>query len=451
MKETLIKQWDNILYLLETEYDVSHMMINTWIRALTIKDVSDTTIVLSMDAKLGERGITFIKKKMYDIYLQSAIEATMNHNFDIRYIVEGEDIEEEAASITDEDMNGHIKLSLEKSNLNLKYTFDTFVIGDNNRHAHAACVAVAEEPASTYNPLFLYGGAGLGKTHLMQAIAHHIITHNPDMKVLYVTSETFTNEVIESIQHNKAEELRAKYRNLDVLLIDDIQFVMGKDATQTEFFNTFNDLYNSNRQIIISSDRPPKEIKTLEERMRTRLEWGVPVDIHAPDYETRMAILKQKAEDNNIIINESILQYIAENVVSNIRELEGALNKISIYAKLNKDFSVEDAEDILNDIISKDKKEITPDFIINIVSDHMNVPYSDIVSSKRSQNIATARQIAMYLCRKYLSHMSLKQVGDCLGGRDHSTVLNGVDKIELLIKNDPTMRQTVETIEKKIG
>lgn len=451
MKETLIKQWDNILYLLETEYDVSHMMINTWIRALTIKDVSDTTIVLSMDAKLGERGITFIKKKMYDIYLQSAIEATMNHNFDIRYIVEGEDIEEEAASITDEDMNGHIKLSLEKSNLNLKYTFDTFVIGDNNRHAHAACVAVAEEPASTYNPLFLYGGAGLGKTHLMQAIAHHIITHNPDMKVLYVTSETFTNEVIESIQHNKAEELRAKYRNLDVLLIDDIQFVMGKDATQTEFFNTFNDLYNSNRQIIISSDRPPKEIKTLEERMRTRLEWGVPVDIHAPDYETRMAILKQKAEDNNIIINESILQYIAENVVSNIRELEGALNKISIYAKLNKDFSVEDAEDILKDIISKDKKEITPDFIINIVSDHMNVPYSDIVSSKRSQNIATARQIAMYLCRKYLSHMSLKQVGDCLGGRDHSTVLNGVDKIELLIKNDPTMRQTVETIEKKIG
>ncbi len=451
MKEKLEKEWDNILYLLETEYDVSHMMINTWIRALSIKEASDTKIILSMDAKLGERGITFIKKKMYDIYLQSAIEATMNQVFEIQYIVEGENIIENNMSISEDDLDGHIKMSLEKSNLNLKYTFDTFVIGDNNRHAHAACVAVAEEPASTYNPLFLYGGAGLGKTHLMQAIAHHIITHNPDMKVLYVTSETFTNEVIESIQHNKSEDLRAKYRNLDVLLIDDIQFVMGKDATQTEFFNTFNDLYNSNRQIIISSDRPPKEIKTLEERMRTRLEWGVPVDIHAPDYETRMAILKQKAEENNIIVNENIMKYIAENVVSNIRELEGALNKISIYAKLNKDFSVEDAEDILKDIITKDKVEITPDFIINVVSDHMDVSYSDIVSSKRSQNIATARQIAMYLCRKYLSQMSLKKVGDCLGGRDHSTVLNGVEKIENLIKNDPTMRQTIETIEKKIG
>ena len=348
-------------------------------------------------------------------------------------------------------MDGHIKMSLEKSNLNLKYTFDTFVIGDNNRHAHAACVAVAEEPASTYNPLFLYGGAGLGKTHLMQAIAHHIITHNPDMKVLYVTSETFTNEVIESIQHNKSEELRAKYRNLDVLIIDDIQFVMGKDATQTEFFNTFNDLYNSNKQIIISSDQPPKEIKTLEERMRTRLEWGVPVDIHAPDYETRMAILKQKSEENNIVIDESILQYIAENVVSNIRELEGALNKISIYAKLNKDFSVEDAEGILADIISKDVQEITPDHVINVVSDHMGVPYSDIVSSKRSQNIATARQIVMYICRKYMAQYSLKQVGDCVGGRDHSTVLNGVDKIESLIKRDPNMKQTIEAIIKKIG
>ncbi len=451
MKEKLLEQWDNILYLLETEYDVSHMMINTWIKPLSIKDANDTTIVLSIEAKLGERGLTFIRKKMYDIYLQSAIEATMNQSFEVIYCVEGEEISNEPNTIKDEDMDGHIKMSLEKSNLNLKYTFDTFVIGDNNRHAHAACVAVAEEPASTYNPLFLYGGAGLGKTHLMQAIAHHIITHNPDMKVLYVTSETFTNEVIESIQHNKSEELRAKYRNLDVLIIDDIQFVMGKDATQTEFFNTFNDLYNSNKQIIISSDQPPKEIKTLEERMRTRLEWGVPVDIHAPDYETRMAILKQKSEENNIVIDESILQYIAENVVSNIRELEGALNKISIYAKLNKDFSVEDAEGILADIISKDVQEITPDHVINVVSDHMGVPYSDIVSSKRSQNIATARQIVMYICRKYMAQYSLKQVGDCVGGRDHSTVLNGVDKIESLIKRDPNMKQTIEAIIKKIG
>lgn len=454
MKETLIKQWDNILNLLEIEYDVSHMMINTWIRALSIKEVTDTTITFSMDKKLGKRGIEFIEKKMYDIYLQSAIEATLDKPYEIFFCVEGEDLPSNKGE-TDNSMDGHIKISLEKSNLNPKYTFDTFVIGDNNRHAHAACVAVAEEPSSAYNPLFLYGGAGLGKTHLMQAIAHHIITHNPDLKVLYVSSETFTNEVIESIRNNKSEELRAKYRNLDVLLIDDIQFVIGKDSTQTEFFNTFNDLYNSNKQIIISSDKPPKEIETLEERMRTRLEWGVPVDIHAPDYETRMAILKRKAEMDHIFIADDILDYIAQNVVSNIRELEGALNKISVYTRLEnkkEELTVKKAEEILKDLISKDtQKEITPDLIINIVSDHMNIPYDDITSSKRSQDIATARQIAMYLCRKYMEHYSLQQIGAAVGGRDHSTVLNGIDKIKTLMEKDSNMKLTIETIEKKLN
>lgn len=454
MKEMLIKQWDNILNLLETEYDVSHMMINTWIRALSIKEVTDTTITLSMDKKLGARGIEFIEKKMYDIYLQSAIEATLNQSFEILFCVDGEDIPNNREN-ADNSLDGHIKLSLERSNLNPKYTFDTFVIGDNNRHAHAACVAVAEEPSSAYNPLFLYGGAGLGKTHLMQAIAHHIITHNPNLKVLYVSSETFTNEVIEAIRNNKSEELRAKYRSQDVLLIDDIQFVIGKDSTQTEFFNTFNDLYNSNKQIIISSDKPPKEIETLEERMRTRLEWGVPVDIHAPDYETRMAILKRKAEMDHIIIADEILDYIAQNVVSNIRELEGALNKISVYTRLEnhkEELTVEKAADILKDLISKDiHQEITPDFIINIVSDHMNVPYDDITSSKRSQDIATARQVVMYLCRKYLDRYSLQQIGASVGGRDHSTVLNGVQKIEHLMQKDPSMKVTIETIEKKMN
>lgn len=454
MKDTLTKQWDNILNLLEIEYDVSHMMINTWIRALSIKEVTDTTIVLSMDQKLGKRGIEFIEKKMYDIYLQSAIEATLNHPYEIVFCVEGEEIttsNEESASSLD----GHVKISLEKSNLNPKYTFDTFVIGDNNRHAHAACVAVAEEPSSAYNPLFLYGGAGLGKTHLMQAIAHHIITHNPDLKVLYVSSETFTNEVIDSIRNNKSEELRSKYRQLDVLLIDDIQFVIGKDSTQTEFFNTFNDLYNSNKQIIISSDKPPKEIDTLEERMRTRLEWGVPVDIHAPDYETRMAILKRKADTDRITIPDKILEYIAENVVSNIRELEGALNKISVFARLDNhksEMTVENAADILKDLVSKDDhQEITPDYITRVVSDHMNIPYNDIISSKRSQDIATARQVVMYLCRKHIEHYSLKAIGDTLGGRDHSTIINGVKKVSSLIESDSSMAATIDTIEKKMN
>ncbi len=453
MKDTLIEQWDNILNLLEIEYDVSHMMINTWIRSLSIQDVKDNTIILAMDAKLGRRGIEFIEKKMYDIYLQSAIEATLNQSFDIIFCVEGENLP--TAEEDNKNLDGHVKISLEKSNLNPKYTFDTFVIGDNNRHAHAACVAVAEEPSSAYNPLFLYGGAGLGKTHLMQAIAHHIITHNPEMKVLYVSSETFTNEVIDAIRNNKSEELRTKYRNLDVLLIDDIQFVIGKDSTQTEFFNTFNDLYNSNKQIIISSDKPPKEIETLEERMRTRLEWGVPVDIHAPDYETRMAILKRKADLDHITISDDILDYIAQNVVSNIRELEGALNKISIYTRLENQkepLTVEQAEDILRDLISKDSQhEITPDVIINVVSDHFGIPYNDIVSSKRSKDIATARQVVMYLCRKYLDRYSLKQIGDSVGKRDHSTVLSGIEKIERLMDEDAQMKKTIETIEKKLN
>lgn len=451
MKEELLKQWDNIMNLLEVEYDVSHMMVNTWIRALTIKEVTDTTILLAMDKKLGRRGIDFIEKKMYDIYLQSSIEATMNHPFDLIFCVEGEEMSpQEDVSPVD----GMIRQSLERSNLNPKYTFDTFVIGDNNRHAHAACVAVAEEPSSAYNPLFLYGGAGLGKTHLMQAIAHHIITHNPEMKVLYVSSETFTNEVIDAIRNNKSEDLRAKYRNLDVLLIDDIQFVIGKDSTQTEFFNTFNDLYNSNKQIIISSDKPPKEIETLEERMRTRLEWGVPVDIHAPDYETRMAILKRKAETDRIVISDEILDYIATNVVSNIRELEGALNKISVFTKLDhmtEPITTEKAAEILKDLISKDSQhDMTPNYIINIVSDHMNISYTDIISSKRSQDIVTARQIAMYLCRKYLDRTSLQQIGNALGKKDHSTVLNGIEKVNRMMENDTYIKNMVETIEKKI-
>lgn len=461
MREQLIKEWDNILNLLEIEYDVSHMMINTWIRALSIKEVTDTTITLAMDQKLGKRGIEFIEKKMYDIYLQSAIQATMNQPFELLFCVEGETISSYNNEETKDEVDGHIKMALEKSNLNPKYTFESFVIGDNNRHAHAACVAVAEEPSSAYNPLFLYGGAGLGKTHLMQAIAHHIITHNPDLKVLYVSSETFTNEVIDSIRNNKSEELRAKYRNLDVLLIDDIQFVIGKDSTQTEFFNTFNDLYNSNKQIIISSDKPPKEIETLEERMRTRLEWGVPVDIHAPDYETRMAILKRKAELDHITISDELLDYIAENVVSNIRELEGALNRVSLYARLENnnhtkervvDLTTEKAQDILKDLISKNTvREITPELIINLVADHMNIPYNDIVSSKRSKDIATARQIVMLLCRKHLAHHSLKLIGNALGGRDHSTIISGIERIKKLMEEDTNLRISVEAIDKKIN
>ena len=454
IRETLEKQWDNILNLLEVEYDVSHMMINTWIRALSIKEVNDDSIILSMDKKLGRRGIDFIEKKMYDIYLQSAIEATLNKPYELIFCVDGDNDDSEKPSYTSE-FDAHVQMELERSNLNPQYTFDNFVVGDSNRHAHAACVAVAEEPATTYNPLFLYGNSGLGKTHLMQAIAYHIITHNPDMKVLFVTSEAFTNDVIEAIKKNKTEELRAKYRNLDVLLIDDIQNIIGKDSTQTEFFNTFNDLYNATKQIIISSDKPPKEITTLEERIRTRLGWGLPIDIHPPDYETRMAILKRKAETDRIDIPDDILNYIATNISSDIRDLESALSTVKLYTSLEgskEKLTVEKVEDILKDTISSNSiKELTPDYIIKIVSDYTNISYNDIISSKRSKEIATARQIVMYICRKYLDLYSLKQIGDAVGGKDHTTVISGVEKIKNLIESDSNMRTTVEEIEKKIG
>lgn len=453
IRETLEKQWDNILNLLEVEYDVSHMMINTWIRALSIKEVNEDSIILSMDKKLGRRGIDFIEKKMYDIYLQSAIEATLNRPYDLIFCVDGENTDSDKPSYTSE-FDAHVQMELERSNLKPEYTFENFVVGDSNRHAHAACVAVAEEPSTTYNPLFLYGNSGLGKTHLMQAIAHHIITHNPDMKVLFVTSEAFTNDLIEAIKKNKTEELRAKYRNLDVLLIDDIQNIIRSESTQTEFFNTFNDLYNATKQIIISSDRPPKEFTELEARLRTRLGWGLPIDIHPPDYETRMAILRRKAETERITIPDDILNYIANNISSDIRNLEGALHTIILYLRMegnNENLTVEKVEDILKDTISSDSiKELTPDYIIKIVSEYTNISYDDITSSKRSKEIATARQIVMYMCRKYLDLYSLKQIGDAVGGKDHTTVISGVEKIKNLINTDSNMRITIEEIEKKI-
>ena len=454
IKETLEKQWDNILNLLEVEYDVSHMMINTWIRALSIKEVTEDTIYLSMDQKLGRRGIDFIENKMYDIYLQSAIEATLNKPYDLKLLVEGEEIQSDNKK-NESEFDAHILMELEKSNLNPYYTFDNFIVGDSNRHAHAACVAVAEAPATTYNPLFLYGNSGLGKTHLMQAIAHHIITHNPNMKVLFVTSEAFSNDVIEAIKKNKTEELRAKYRTLDVLLIDDIQSIIGRDATQTEFFNTFNDLYNASKQIIISSDKPPKDLTEFEARIRTRLGWGLTIDIHPPDYETRMAILKRKAETDRVNISDEILNYIATNISSDIRDLYSAIQTLKLYTGLEgmrEDLTLEKVEEILKDTISSNSiKEITPELIIKIVSEYTNISYNDIISSKRSKEIATARQMVMYLCRKYLEYYSLKQIGDAVGGKDHTTVISGIDKIKKLIETDSNMKVTIEDIENKIN
>ena len=357
MKEIIENKWEEILSLLETQYDISSIMINTWIRSLKVYEVKDNVVYFYVDEKLGENAVKFLHRKEFDLFLLSSIRETLNDiNIDII-------IDEKKNFIKDEDKVKEVVLSdsyqaaVTRSNLNPKYTFDTFIVGDGNKHAHATCLAVADLPAQdNFNPLFLYGNAGLGKTHLMQSIAHYILQKNDKANVLYVASEAFTNEIIEAIKTQTTNQFREKYRSVDVLLIDDIQFIIGKESTQNEFFNTFNTLYNDKKQIILSSDKPPKEIKTLDERIRSRFECGVPIDIHEPDYETRMAILKNKAEIDNLTgIPDEVFIYIAENITNNIRELEGALNKIGVFCKLvNEEVTLEVAKDSLKDIINKD-------------------------------------------------------------------------------------------------
>ena len=343
----------------------------------------------------------------------------------------------------------------EEAHLNPKYTFDTFVVGSNNKFAQAASLAVAESPGEAYNPLFIYGGAGLGKTHLMHSIGHYILENNKDSKVLYVTSEEFTNELIETIRNGNntaMTKFREKYRNIDVLLVDDIQFIIGKESTQEEFFHTFNSLHSAKKQIIISSDKPPKDMEILEERFRSRFEWGLIADITLPDYETRMAILHKKEELDGYNISEDVIQYIANNIKSNIRELEGAFNKVVAFAKLEKrEIDLELAEQALKDIISPDeKKVITPEYIISMVAEHFSVTAADICGNKRNSKIVVPRQVAMYLCREIIS-TPLKSIGKSLGNRDHTTVMHGIEKIEHEISVDDNLKNTVEILKKKIN
>lgn len=342
------------------------------------------------------------------------------------------------------------------TNLNPKYTFETFVIGSNNRFAHAASVAVAESPGKEYNPLFLYGGVGLGKTHLMHSVAHYILQREPNKKVLYVTSEVFTNELIDSIRNGNNTSMtkfREKYRNIDVLLIDDIQFIIGKESTQEEFFHTFNALHGENKQIIISSDRPPKDMETLEARLQSRFEWGLIADISSPDYETRMAILRKKEEIDGYNIDDEVIRYIANNIKSNIRELEGALNKLVALSNLEKrEINISMAEEVLKDIISpNNKREVTPQVILEVVAEHYGVTPSDIIGSKRNAEIVIPRQIVMYLCRE-VTDTSYKNIGILLGNRDHSTIISGDNKVRDKLKaNDTKLKNNLDIIRKKLS
>ncbi len=446
----VIEKWDEILQIVKTEHDLSDVSFNTWLKPLKVYEVVGNLVTIIVPSE--QVGLSYISKK-YKLPLQVTIsEVTGMDDCEVKFILPEDVPAKKAASY-----NNHTSQDIrcEEAHLNPKYTFDTFIVGSNNKFAQAAALAVAESPGDTYNPLFIYGGAGLGKTHLMHSIAHFIIEHDENSKVLYVTSEEFTNELIETIRNGNNSAMtkfREKYRNIDVLLVDDIQFIIGKESTQEEFFHTFNSLHSAKKQIIISSDKPPKDMEILEERFRSRFEWGLIADITLPDYETRMAILHKKEDMDGYNINEDVIKYIANNIKSNIRELEGAFNRVVACAKLEKkEVTLELAEQALKDIISPDEnKVITPEYIISMVADHYNVSTSDLCGNKRNSKIVVPRQVAMYLCREIIS-LPLKNIGKCLGNRDHTTVMHGIDKIEKEINSDDNLKNTIDILKKKIN
>ena len=451
--DKIIEKWDEILNTVKQEYEISDVSFDTWIRPLEIFAIEGNTLYILVPSE--QMALSYISKK-YLAPLRVAIVEITEIEYEIKFI-----LPEEARTLklNTKPAKATPAVTADESNLNPNYTFDTFVVGNNNRFAHSASLAVAESPGEAYNPLYIYGGPGLGKTHLMHSIGHFILNQNPDAKVIYVTSEEFTNEVIESIRNGNASSMtkfRDKYRKVDVLMIDDIQFIIGKESTQEEFFHTFNHLHNAGKQIVISSDKPPKDMTTLEARLRTRFEWGLIADISVPDYETRMAILYKKIELDQLEryqIPDEVIQYIAMNIKTNIRELEGSLNKLIALYRIGgrKNFDVSLAAEALKDMIAPDDShKVTPELVLDVVSDHFNVSVSELKGSRRNARTAGARQIVMYLCRQ-MTDASLQSIGDLLGGRDHSTVNHGVDKIARDVEKDETLRNTIEIIQKKIS
>ena len=452
--EELNQKWNDIKESIRIEYEVPDISYKTWIDPLTLGEIKDNTVYIVTPKELAQ-SIFIINKKFYTpfkVSINEALGKSFDDQLEISFISEDE-INKSNKPKEETSYNKIVKY--EQSNLNQKYTFDTFVVGSNNRLAHASAVAVSENPGEIYNPLFIYGGVGLGKTHLMQAIGHYIIDQNPDANVLYTTSEQFTNEVIENVRNGtspeKTKKFKEKYRSLDVLLIDDIQFIIGKNSTQEEFFHTFNQLYEQKKQIIITSDKPPKDMDVLEERFTSRFGWGLIVDIQFPDYETRMAILQKKIEAESLNIDNEVLTYIANNVKSNIRELEGSLKKVDALSRLEKrTIDINLAKEALKDVVSPNSPtKITLDEIINVVCDHYSVNKEDIISSKRNKELVRPRHIIMYLGR-FLTAGTYNEIAVALGGRDHTTVIHGERVITDLIEKDEATRRTIETIINKI-
>lgn len=441
MDNYLEELWQKTLRIIRNE--ITSVSFDTWIKAIEPVSIKEDQLYLCVPNDFTKS----ILEGRYTSLISNAVKQVSSRSYYITFVLTAE-----ADKYMDKPEKADSGKNEIDSLLNPKYTFNTFVIGNSNRFAHAASLAVAEAPAKAYNPLFIYGGVGLGKTHLMHAIGHYIQSQNAQAKVLYVTSEKFTNELINSIQTNKNVEFRNRYRNVDVLLVDDIQFIAGKESTQEEFFHTFNALHEANKQIIMSSDRPPKEIPTLEDRLRSRFEWGLITDIQPPDLETRIAILKKKANLESLEVDDEVLVFIAKRIESNIRELEGALTRIMAYSSLtNSTLDVEVADEALKDIISNHRpRKITPELIQKVTADYYQLKLEDMKSKKRNRPIAFPRQIAMYLCRE-LTDLSLPKIGDLFGGRDHTTVIHACDKVADEIETDLQVKRSVNELIKRLN
>ena len=443
--ENIDDLWSSALKSIEGK--ISKPSFDTWLKDTKAKALQNNTLTISAPNEFAK---DWLQERYTQLINDTLIEVT-GANLSVKFVIPDDENSESTKSSPKPVSSINPIGETKKTMLNPKYTFDSFVIGSGNRFAHAASLAVAEAPAKAYNPLFIYGGVGLGKTHLMHAIGHYVREHDKNAKVVYITSEKFTNEFINAIMDNKTIAFRNKYRSVDVLLIDDIQFIAGKESTQEEFFHTFNALHEENKQIIISSDRPPKEIPTLEDRLRSRFEWGLITDITPPDLETRIAILNKKAKAEGLDIPNEVMLYIANQIDTNIRELEGALIRVVAYSSLvNQDIDAALAADALKDIIPSNKpKEITIQMIQEFVGEKYNVKVEEILAKKRTKAIVLPRQIAMYLSRE-LTDSSLPNIGKEFGGRDHTTVLHAHDKISKLIEKDTLLNKEIEELIEQI-
>lgn len=445
----LIKEkWNEILEQMKIENDISEVAFTTWVKYFKPYKIEGNRIIVSVEKENQVLNAEWFSKK-YRMPLIITIAEVLETEFDVEFIIP--DGTEDQKNDTGNSKESESP-AVHDAHLNPKYTFDTFVVGKNNDIAHATALAVAEDPGSYGNPLFIYGGAGLGKTHLLHSVAHYVLSKNPNYRIIYVTSEDFTNELVFSIAHKQTENFKNKYRNIDMLLIDDIQFIVNKESTQEEFFHIFTTLYESKKQIIISSDKPPKDINGLEDRLITRFKAGLTVDVQPPNYETRIAILKKRAELDHISVDDESLNYIATNIKSSIRELEGALKQIYNFSRLRKqtiNFNL--TKEALQNIVSpEERRPVTCELIINTVAEHFNISPDDIRSTKRNKEISYPRQIAMYLCRKMTTD-SLQAVGNSLGKKDHTTIIHGEKKISDDLKNDDNLKNTIDILIKKIN